>query len=233
MSESRPTLVREGLALSSFLQSLLREPALEIAPPPAPVPTPLPVDTPPIPTLLDVPPAPLAGEPPVAESVHAAAAPPRAEDRPAWAEEPFQCMLFKAGGLNLAVALVELHGILEWSEHITPMPGHAPFYLGLVKHRGRSVPVVDTARLVLPADRRQELVHSAPGERLTRIILIGDAAWGLACDSVGEVLSLRPDQVRWRTQRTRRRWLAGTVVEHMCALLDARAFAHLLETGAE
>jgi len=45
------------------------------------------------------------------------------------------------------------------------------------------------------------------------------------------VLRLTPDQVRWRTERTRRRWLAGTVIEHMCALIDPPAFAEMLRTS--
>ena len=35
---------------------------------------------------------------------------------------------------------------------------------------------------------------------------------------VGGMLQvLRPEQVRWRSARSKRPWLAGTVVKHMCA----------------
>jgi len=141
-------------------------------------------------------------------------------------------MLFKVAGLTLAVPLVELSGVQEWEpEAVTPMPGHADWYLGLMDYRGHSVPVVDTSHLVLPADRQDQV--PAPEERLGRVVFIGDGSWGLACDEVDEVITLGPDQVRWRTSRTRRQWLAGTVVDHMCALLDPPAFAHMLATGLE
>lgn len=153
--------------------------------------------------------------------------------KPDWAEEEFQAMLFKVAGLTLAVPLVELNGIVEWKdENITRMPGHADFYLGLMSHLGKNIPLVDTARLVLPPDKLSKFVGENPLERLTRVVLINDGQYGLACDEVDEVITLKPDDVRWRSERTQRKWLAGTVVEHMCALLDAQAFAELLANKA-
>jgi purine-binding chemotaxis protein CheW len=38
--------------------------------------------------------------------------------------------------------------------------------------------------------------------------------------------------VKWRTQRNQRPWLAGTVIEHMCALVDVTALAELIASGA-
>ena len=112
------------------------------------------------------------------------------------------------------------------------MPGHAPWYLGLATYRDRSVPVVDTAQLVLPPDRLARLT-TPPEERIRRIVFIDEGRWGLGCDEVAEVISLGRDEVRWRTERTKRRWLAGTVIDHMCALLDPAAFAEMLATGID
>lgn len=150
--------------------------------------------------------------------------------KPAWAEHEFQAMLFKVAGLTLAVPLVDLNGVIEWDEEIiTEMPGHADFYLGLMNHLGKNVPLVDTAKLVLPPDKLKLLAGDDPLARLSRVVLIHDNAYGLACDDVNEVIILKPEDVRWRTSRTQRRWLAGTVIEHMCALIDAREFASLLQ----
>ncbi|MGD8926510.1 MAG: chemotaxis protein CheW [Thioalkalispiraceae bacterium] len=153
--------------------------------------------------------------------------------KPAWAESEFQVMLFKVAGLTLAVPLVELNGIVECDlSNVTAMPGHADFYLGLMNHLDKTVPLVDTARFVLPPDKLQLLAGADPQERITRVVMIHDCQYGLACDEVNEVITLSPDSVRWRTQRTQRRWLAGTVIEHMCALIDANAFAELLASRA-
>ncbi len=41
-------------------------------------------------------------------------------------------------------------------------------------------------------------------------------------------IRLEPSAVKWRTDRGKRAWLAGTVIEHMCALLDVEALAQLI-----
>lgn len=155
----------------------------------------------------------------------------QSEPVPEWGQEKFQVMLFKVSGLSLAVPLAELNGVQEWQDDVvTPMPGHAPWYLGLVNYRDRQVPVIDTARFVMPQDR-QDMVIDDVNERLHRIVYIGDESWGLACDEVAEVITIEPEQVRWRSNRTSRRWLAGTVIEQMCALIDPPVFAEMLATG--
>ena len=152
---------------------------------------------------------------------------------PSWANETFQVLMFKVAGLTLAVPLHGLNGVVEWTGSLTEMPGHADFYLGILQHLDRSIPVVDTAKLVFPKDKLKELIGTTATERITRIVLINDGRWGLACDEVAEVVSLTADQVRWRSERTKRRWLLGTIVDHMCALLDTDAFAEKLITGEE
>ena len=160
----------------------------------------------------------------------AAAEPPAA---PPWLGQELQAMLFKVAGLTLAVPLVDLNGVVEWNEDkVTTMPGHADFYMGLMAHLNRQVPVIDTARLVLPESKRKLLAGEDPRQRITRVVLINDGRYGLACDEVNEVVTLKADAVRWRSERTQRRWLAGTVIEHMCALVDATAFAELLANRA-
>lgn len=188
------------------------------------------------PTIEEAVPEPPSPEPEVAQEVPVEtdldSAAPESRD-PDWLGEELQAMLFKVAGLTLAVPLVDLNGVVEWDdEAITTMPGHADFYLGLMTHLNRQIPVVDTARLVLPANKRVALAGEDPRQRVTRVVLINDSRYGLACDEVNEVITLKADAVRWRSQRTKRRWLAGTVIKHMCALVDATAFADLLANRA-
>jgi purine-binding chemotaxis protein CheW len=153
------------------------------------------------------------------------------EGPPEWAAEPFQALLFKVSGLTLAVPLIELSGVQEWHDSaVTPMLGRIAWYLGLMGYRGHQVPVVDTAQLVLPPDRLANLIATDRG-RLGHVVFIEDGQWGLACDSVEDVISLNLDEVKWRSSRSKRRWLAGTVLEHMCAIIDPPAFADMLRTG--
>ncbi|MBD3609874.1 MAG: chemotaxis protein CheW [Gammaproteobacteria bacterium] len=168
----------------------------------------------------------------VAEPSTAVATESQWEGMPSWAEEDFQVLLFKLSGLNMALPLVELDGILEWPDSLTPMPNHAPWYRGLLDNRGKTLPVIELSQLVIPEKIRQKHESNA-NTGLDRIVLIGDSSWGIACDSVSEVITLTPDEVKWRTSRTRRKWLAGTVIDQMCALLDAQGLILLLANGEE
>lgn len=149
---------------------------------------------------------------------------------PSWAQAPFPCLLFSVDGLNLAVPLVHLNGIQPWREELTPMPNHQPWYLGLARNRGVNTRVVDTALVVLPPERRQAMA-AAERQPFGNVILIDEARWGLACTAVGDIITLQPDDVRWRSQRGRRPWLAGTVIKEMCALLDTAALVEMLASG--
>ncbi len=213
-------LVDEKDALSVYFEALLSEaPAETVAPPAVQRAEPIAV-------------TPVEAAPRVAPAVQPAeTATPIV---PEWGQGGFQALLFKVAGLTLAVPLVELSGVQEWdADVITPMPGHSAAYLGVTEYRGRNnVPVVDTACFVLPPERLTRLT-TGPAERVKRIVFVGDGSWGLACDEVAQVITLGPDEVRWRTSRTKRRWLAGTVIEHMCAVLDPPVFADMLATGRE
>lgn len=155
---------------------------------------------------------------------------PAAAKIPAWAQNDFQALLFSVGKLTLAVPLLTLHSVLNWPEgSVTPMPHQPDWCLGLLRYRERNVRIVDTAKLVIPSDRETLL----PVEPAQHILIVGDGQWGLACDAIGSVVSLSKDSVRWRkASRSNRPWLAGTVLEHLCALLDTEALAHMLSIGA-
>ncbi len=151
---------------------------------------------------------------------------------PDWAIPEFQVLLFAVSGLKLAVPLSELNGIVEWGdEYINELPGHASWYLGLINHLGKNVPVVDTLQQVVPKERWPSGYLEKP--EFKHIILIDEGRWGLACKQVLEIITLKTEQVKWRSSRTKRRWLLGTVIEEKCALLDSFEFASMLQTGKD
>lgn len=146
--------------------------------------------------------------------------------RPYWAQERFECLLFNVAGLKLAVPLVCLGGIhaIKERDKITPLPGMPDWLVGIMPTAQGNLRVVDTARWVMP---EREIADYA--QRMQYVIRINDSEWGLSCDNVDRSFTLMPDQVRWRTSRSKRPWLAGTLIEHMCALLDVDACMRLLE----
>lgn len=140
--------------------------------------------------------------------------------RPSWAQEPFECLLFSVGGLTLAVPLVELGTIYTMSEELTPIFGQIDWFMGLLPVKDSNIRTVNTAKLVMP-----ERYTESMKEHFSYVISINGMDWGLAVDQVSSAITLSPDDVRWRGERARRPWLAGTVVEHMCALLDVSQLA--------
>ncbi len=146
---------------------------------------------------------------------------------PEWAQTRFQCLLFNVSGLNLAVPLVKLNSVIPWDENITETPNQTNWYLGLVQHLKKQVKVIDTALLVMPENRHNKLVVEAEN-RLSHILLVDDYKWGLACSSIGDVIWMNKDEVKWRKNKTNRAWLSGTSLKHLCAIMDTEVFAKML-----
>lgn len=154
--------------------------------------------------------------------------PPTSDGRPAWAEEPFECLLFDVAGLTLAVPLVCLGSIYPLAGHdLTPLFGQPDWFLGILPSQSGNLKVLDTARWIMPDRYRDDFRQG-----LQYVISVQGYEWGLAVHQVSRSLRLDPNEIKWRTQRGQRPWLAGTVIEHMCALLDVSELAELIASGA-
>ena len=150
-----------------------------------------------------------------------------ADGRPAWASEPFECLLFDVAGLTLAVPLVCLGSIYSLAgQELTPLFGQPDWFLGILPSLSGNLKVLDTARWVMPDRYREDFQQG-----LQYVISVQGYEWGLAVHQVSRSLRLDPNEIKWRTQRSQRPWLAGTVIEHMCALLDVAALAELIASG--
>jgi purine-binding chemotaxis protein CheW len=200
-----------------------------------------------MPTLLVEPPAPPAEKPvaekpvvvapPVIESVvekqiHADMSPTppplQLSGQPSWGEEPFECLLFDVAGLTLAVPLVCLGSIYPLvGQELTPLFGQPDWFLGILPCQAGNLRVLDTARWVMPDRYRDDFRQG-----LQYVISVQGYEWGLAVHQVSRSIRLDPKEVKWRSQRSQRPWLAGTVIEHMCALVDVAVLAELIASGA-
>ncbi|MCE1114044.1 MULTISPECIES: CheW domain-containing protein [Pseudomonas] len=154
--------------------------------------------------------------------------PATADGRPAWAAEPFECLLFDVAGLTLAVPLVCLGSIYSLAgQELTPLFGQPDWFLGILSCQAGNLKVLDTARWVMPDRYREDFRQG-----LQYVISVQGYEWGLAVHQVSRSLRLDPSEIKWRSQRGQRPWLAGTVIEHMCALLDVAELAELIASGA-
>lgn len=250
MSRTVVTETRSQQALQSYLDALLQDAAIELA-----------VDSvsqdefqaavleeqqrdtrlavvpqiKPVQPLVTLESAPLAPQPVLVEPVvdlEAALKPvrpqtPLEQSQPEWGEAPFECLLFDVAGLTLAVPLVSLGSIYSLAgEELTPLFGQPEWFLGILPCQAGNLKVLDTARWVM-GDRYREDFR----EGLQYVISVQGYEWGLAVHQVSRSIRLDPREVKWRTQRSQRPWLAGTVIDHMCALLDVSALAELISSG--
>ena len=144
--------------------------------------------------------------------------------RPQWAQQAFDVLLFKVSGLSLAVPLVSLGHIHTLDEHLTPIFGQVNWFIGLQPSPSGQVKVVNTALFVMPERYNKEFL-----ETMKYVVTIDGLDWGLAVDDVQQPVKLQPSDVTWRTARTKRPWLAGTVKSAMCALIDIPNMGTYLE----
>jgi len=224
------TLVEPQQALRVYLDALLGEVTLIADPEPEPEPELKVIDDPALEKALqratEIPQEPVETE--VAEVTKEPNKQVRIEI-PGWAQLPFQCLSFQVAGVTLAAPLEKLNGIVELKEEITELPGYAPWVIGLLPNRGQNVQVVDVAQIIMPND--YDAVAQPTAERMKFIILLEDGKFGLAADSISQVLSLEADDVRWRNVQSKRPWLAGTIIEQMCALLEIDLLCEQLQAG--
>ncbi|MBC3774842.1 CheW domain-containing protein [Pseudomonas sp. SWRI99] len=260
VQEVQPAIAESTEAMDEFQAAVLEEQARDaqktVSPAAAPVPAPVTkapvalIDEPRAPLstlapllqtqLLNVPepepePAPQVAEPqvlvPPLVEVHLPPnnppPPVETDGRPAWAAEAFECLLFDVAGLTLAVPLVCLGSIYSLAGHeLTPLFGQPEWFLGILPSQAGNLKVLDTARWVMPDRYRDDFRQG-----LQYVISVQGYEWGLAVHQVSRSLRLDPNEIKWRSHRGQRPWLAGTVIEHMCALLDVAALAELIASG--
>ncbi|WP_028239460.1 CheW domain-containing protein [Stutzerimonas azotifigens] len=225
---------RRDQALASVSRAARPEPVAPVAEvrPPKPV-APVAVPEVVVPVAPLVIPAPVEPPAPVAEPLRPSVerlepAPVSIDRQPSWADEPFECLLFDVAGLTLAVPLVSLGSIYPLAgQELTPLFGQPDWFLGILPCQAGNLKVLDTARWVMPDRYRDDFRQG-----LQYVISVQGYEWGLAVHQVSRSIRLDPREIKWRSQRGQRPWLAGTVIEHMCALLDVAALAELIASGA-
>jgi len=141
----------------------------------------------------------------------------------------FQALFFEVAGLTLAVPLKALGGIHELGE-VNHLFGKPKWFKGVMINREEKLNVVDTARWVMPEKYDEQLEASLNYQYL---ITLGDSQWGLLAEKLINNITLSKEDVKWRTNNSKRPWLAGVIKEKMCALIDVNNLNALLEKGLD
>ncbi len=148
---------------------------------------------------------------------------------PHWGKGRFQCLLFKVNGLHLAVPLSELNSIAGKQESgTTHLLGQPEWHRGILAHRGHKVGVIDVARLVMPGKlspvKEQTLSPN-------HVLIIGDGEWGLMCDKLLSPVMVESDDVHWSCRHKNRAWMAGTLPDQLCIIIDLDVVLQMIQTG--
>lgn len=104
-----------------------------------------------------------------------------------------------------------------------------PAWLRRSTHGEEELFIVDTALLVLPPDLLPEKMPA--GERCGRVLILADGCWGIGLPGPAHEEVIEAGHVCWRGPRGKRPWLAGTLAETRCVLLDLDNIKRLAQAG--
>jgi len=125
---------------------------------------------------------------------------------------------FVVDNLNLVAYVDDLAGTFDMVNKLTAVSGQPDWLMGLADCQGRRVGIIDSALLIVGATNNDG--SDSTERHYKKILLLKDSAWGLACDDMGKSYQIETNKVRWRTKKTSRPWLLGTMVDQSCAVID-------------
>jgi purine-binding chemotaxis protein CheW len=150
-------------------------------------------------------------------------------DPESWSSQGVECLIFSVCGLKLAVPLLFLGGVHEVTrDQVRPLVGQPEWYLGMVHTDEHNLQVIDTASLIMP-ERKQHLAEQG----FKYLIQLEKTPWAIACQSIDDTVRLGASEIKWRGERGKRTWLAGTVIERMCALVDVNGLLHHVDMSCK
>lgn len=159
-----------------------------------------------------------------AEAVQSAPA-PSALRQVNWQDsQGIECLIFKVAGLKLAIPLQLLGGVYPVEDKVTPLFGQAKWSLGVWQGDTSKLTIIDTAQLIMP-ERSISLAETG----YSFFIQLDRSPWALACQEICDTMTLVYDSIKWRGDTSKRPWLAGTVIDQMCALVDVSNIMTLLD----
>jgi purine-binding chemotaxis protein CheW len=150
-------------------------------------------------------------------------------DQDSWSRQGVECLIFSVCGLKLAVPLLFLGGVHEViPDEVKPLMGQPKWYLGVVHTSEGNLQIIDTANFIMP-ERAQSLAEQG----FKYLIQLEKTPWAIACQSIDDTVRLEASEIKWRGDRGKRTWLAGTVIEKMCALIDVTGLLQRVESNCK
>lgn len=140
-----------------------------------------------------------------------------------------ECKVVSISGLNLALPLAKVKGILKQKEIFLDIEKFLKtgVYIGTVNDNDDVIEVVDLTYLIMNNINDIDYLDKYGGKRVD-IALLEGSPMGIIFDKEVAIQKISPEQVCWRNETSDRIWLAGTVKKKGFSLLDTDGILNLL-----
>jgi chemotaxis signal transduction protein len=137
---------------------------------------------------------------------------------------PIQCMMFRVGHNLLSLPLIEMNGVVQWTDELTQLPQSPDWVLGILKHRDTNLRVLDSSKVLgIPAIARQTPSH---------ILILSDNISAISCDILEDVVTLEYNDIQWQPE-TGNALLHGTIRETLASLISPSGIIDSLNIKSE
>jgi len=140
-----------------------------------------------------------------------------------------ECKVLSISGLNLALPLPKIKGILKQKEILLDIEKflETGVQIGTVNDHDDVIEVVDLTYLIMNNINDIDYLSKYSGKRVDITLLEGSRV-GIIFDKEVEIQTISKEQVCWRSETSERIWLSGTVKQKGLSLLDTDGILNLL-----
>ena len=137
---------------------------------------------------------------------------------------PLQCLMFRVGENQLSIPLIQMSGVIPWSNELTLLPQSPDWVLGILKHRECNLRVLDSSKILgIPA---------ITGQTPSHFLALSDSKWAISCDFLGDVVTLEYEDIQWNKDTDNATTL-GKIRESLAYLLSPSGIINSLNVVDE
>lgn len=137
---------------------------------------------------------------------------------------PIQCLMFRVGDNLLSLPLIQMNGVVRWSDELTQLPQSPDWVLGILKHRDTNLRVFDSSKVLG--------IPTVTGQTPGHILLLSDNASAISCDILEDVVTLEYNDIQWQAE-TGNGLIQGTIRETLAYLLNPSGIIDSLNITSE
>jgi chemotaxis signal transduction protein len=133
---------------------------------------------------------------------------------------PIQCLMFRVGDNLLSIPLIEMVGVVQWTDELTQLPQSSEGVLGILKHRDTYLRVLDSLTVLGITARTIQ----KPGY----VLILSDQKFAISCDTLENVVSLEYNDIQWH-KAPGNNLMHGIIRESLAYLLSPSGIINSLE----